>query len=179
MKTLQTIQKTCKVFQTLAKIAMILSFVWTGITLVGVLCGVVWYTGGHVYGASHEGALQLTQAAGDLQMIGVLLGDFVFALTDGLLFLFAHRYLKQELADGTPFTIAGADQVRNLGIKTIVMPLVAAILSAVIYECFCLAHPGDRDNGTAVVLGIALILFSLVLRHGAELRESSQRQTFQ
>lgn len=179
MKTLQTIQKTCKVFQTLAKIAMILSFVWAGITLVGVLCGVVWYTGGHVYGTSMENALKLAQAAGLEQMIGALLADFVFALTDGLLFFFTYRYLKQELADGTPFTLAGAEQIKSLGIKTIVMPLVAVIISAVIYECFGLAHPSDRGNGTAVVLGIALILFSLVLRHGAELRESSQQQTFQ
>ena len=55
------------------------------------------------------------------------------------------------------------------------MPLVAVIISAVIYECFDLARPGDWGNGTAVVLGIALILFSLVLRHGAELQEGSQQ----
>lgn len=171
MKTLESIQKTYQVFRTLARIAMILSFVWAGITLAGLLCGIAWRTGGHVYGISMENALKLTQTAGLGQMIGTLLADFVFALTDGLLFSFAYRYFKQELADGTPFTTQGADRVKSLGIKTIVMPLVAAILSAVIFECFGLAHPGDRGNGTAVVLGIALILFSLVLRHGAELRE--------
>lgn len=175
MKTLESIQKTYKVFKPLAKIAMILSYIWAGITLVGLLCGVVWRTGGHVYGVSVENALKLAQAAGLEQMIGALLADLVFALTDGLLFFFAHRYLKQELADGTPFTLAGAEQVKSLGIKTIVMPLVAAIISAVIYECFGLSHPGDRGNGTAVVLGIALILFSLVLRHGAELREGKEK----
>lgn len=171
MKTLESIQKTCKVFKTLAKIAMILSFIWAGITLVGLLCGIAWRTGGSVMGISMENALKLTQAIGLNQMIGTLLADFVFALTDGLLFFFAYRYFKQELADGTPFTLSGAEQVKSLGIKTIVMPLVAAIISAVIYECFGLPHPSDRGNGTAVVLGIALILFSLILRHGAELRE--------
>ncbi|WP_418751394.1 hypothetical protein [Frisingicoccus sp.] len=175
MKTLESIQKTYKVFKTLAKIAMILSFIWAGITLVGLLCGIAWCTGGHVYGISMENALRLTQAAGLGQMIGALLADFVFALTDGLLFFFTHRYLKQEQADGTPFTMAGADQVRNLGIKTIVMPLVAVTISAVIYECFGMIHPSDRGNGTAVVLGIALILFSLVLRHGAELRKEKEK----
>jgi hypothetical protein len=96
-------------------------------------------------------------------------------LTDGFLFFFANRYFKQELADGTPFTLAGARQVKSLGIKTIVMPLVAVIISAVIYECFDLTRPGDWGNGTAVVLGIALILFSLVLRYGAELREGKEK----
>lgn len=174
MKTLESIQKTYKVFKALAKIAMILSFIWAGITLVGLLCGIAWRTGGSIMGVTVENALELTQAAGLEQMIGALLADFVFALTDGLLFLFAHRYLKQESADGTPFTLAGAEQVKSLGVKTIVMPLVAAIISAVIYECFGLPHLSDRGNGTAVVLGIALILFSLVLHHGAELREGKE-----
>ena len=175
MKTLESIQKFCKVFQNLAKIAMILSLIWAGTILAGLLCGIAWRTGGSIMGVSVENALELTQAAGLEQMIGALLADFVFALTDSLLFLFAHRYFKQELADGTPFTVAGAEQVKSLGIKTIVMPLVAVIISAVIYECFDLTRPGDRGNGTAVVLGIALILFSLVLRHGAELREDSRQ----
>lgn len=175
MKTLESIQKTYKVFKTLAKIVMILSFIWAGTTLVGLLCGIAWRVGGHVYGISMENVLKLTQTVGLTQMIGALLADFVFALTDGLLFFFAYRYFKQELADGTPFTLSGAEQVKSLGIKTIVMPLVAAIISAVIYECFGLVHPSDRGNGTAVVLGIALILFSLILRHGAELREGNEK----
>lgn len=175
MKTLMSIQKTYKVFKTLAKIAMILSFIWAGTLLLGVLGGIVWQSGGNIVGVTVEDALKLTQTGAVLQMIGVLLGDFVPALTDGLLFLFALRYFKQELADGTPFTMAGADQVKNLGIKTIVMPLVAIILSAVIYECFGVTRLGDWDNGSAVVLGIALILFSLILRHGAELREENEK----
>ncbi len=173
MKTLVSIQKTYNVFKTLAKIAMILSFIWAGTLLLGVLGGIVWYNGGNIVGVPVEYALKLTETGAVLQMIGVLLGDFVPALTDGLLFLFAYRYFKQEQADGTPFTMAGAQQVKSLGIKTIVMPLAAIIISAVIYECFGVKRLGNWDNGSAVVLGIALILFSLILRHGAELREVS------
>lgn len=171
MKTLEAIQKTCKVFKTLARIAMIVSFIWAGVSLAGLLCGIAWRTGGSVAGISMEDAMELTKAGGVGQMIGVLLADLVLAVTDGILFLFAYRCLKQELEEGTPFTSSGADRVRNLGIKTIVMPLVAVILAAVIYECFGLTYTGDRGNGAAVVLGVALILFSLVLRYGAELRE--------
>lgn len=173
MKTLESIQKTYKVFETLAKIAMILSFLWAGTLLLGVLGGIVWQSGGNIVGVPVEYALKLTQTGAVLQMIGVLLGDFVPALTGGLLFLFSHRYFKQELADGTPFTASGADQVKNLGIQAIVMPLVAIIISAVIYECFGVERLGNWDNGAAVVLGIALILFSLILRHGAELQEAN------
>ncbi len=46
MNTLGKIQKTCGVFKILAKIAMILSFVWGGIGLVGLLCGIAARSGG-------------------------------------------------------------------------------------------------------------------------------------
>ena len=172
MKTLASIQKTYNVFKTLAKIAMILSFIWAGTLLLGVLGGIVWYNGGNIVGVPVEYALKLTQTGAILQMIGVLLGDFVLALTDAMLFFFALRYFKQELADGTPFTASGAEQVKNLGIKTIVMPIVAILIAAVIHSCFGVERLGNWDNGTEIVLGIALILFSLILRHGAELREA-------
>lgn len=174
MKTLESIQKTCKVFQTLAKIAMILSFILAGFMLLGVLGGLVWQLGGNIVGVPVEYALELTQTEAVLQMIGVLLGDLVIALTDALLFLFAYSYFSRELADGTPFTVTGAEQVKNLGIKTIVMPIIAIVISAVIYECFGVPRFGDWDNGASVVLGVALILFSLILRHGAELRENQK-----
>lgn len=51
---------------------------------------------------------------------------------------------KQE--EGTPFTHSGADRIKSLGIKTIVLPLVAVIISAVIYEIFGLTHSGDWNN---------------------------------
>lgn len=176
MNTLKTIQKTYNIFETLTKIGMILSFVWAGIILVGLMFGIAWQLGANIVGFPVDYALKLTETGAIFEMIGALMGDFVPALTDGLLFLFANRYLKQELADGTPFTMSGAEQVKNLGIKTIVMPLVAIIVSAVIYECFDVTRLNSWDNGAAVVLGIALILFSMILRHGAELREMSSRE---
>lgn len=41
MKSLQTIQKTFRIFQTLTKVMMVLSFVWAGLAALGLLCGVV------------------------------------------------------------------------------------------------------------------------------------------
>lgn len=169
MKALETIQKTYKVFKTLSMIAMILSFVWAGLCAIGMVCCLVWHSTGRMPVTFLTDLLR--PQGGVLGLIGILLADFVSGVTDGLLFFFTHRYFRQELADGTPFTATGAGQVKSLGIKTIVMPMVAVILSAVIDECFGLTRSDDWGNGTAVVLGVALILFSLVLRHGAELRE--------
>lgn len=177
MKHLETIQKTFKVFKTLSKVAMTLSFVACGLAGIGLLCGIVWYNGGKVYGADMEAMIRLTEATGLYQMISALLSDAVFALTDGILFLFAWRYFKAEQADGTPFTHSGADQIRSLGIKTIVMPLVAVIISAVIYGCFDMKQPADWSNAVSVVLGIVLILASLVFHYGAELEMQAKETT--
>lgn len=167
MKSLKMIQKTFKVFKKLSMLAMIVSFIAAGTALLGLLCVIEWQSEGMLgfgrYVMDFTGVTSLKQA------ICALLSDIVLALTDGLLFLFAWRYFKTEHANGTPFTHSGADQIRSLGIKTIVMPLVAVIISAVIYSCFGMTNTPDRSNTVSVVLGIVLILASLVFRYGAEL----------
>lgn len=170
MKTLETIQKTCSVFHIIAKIAMYLSFVWAGLSVLGAVCCLIWHIIGVIPGGFLEEIL-LEQNGSLIKTIGVLMSDFAFGVSDGILFFFTAEYLKQELEDGTPFTFEGAKMVMSLGIKTIVMPLVAIIISAVIYACFNISQYGNFGNGSSVILGIALILVSLILRHGAELRE--------
>ncbi|MGM9590610.1 MAG: hypothetical protein ACI3V0_10625 [Faecousia sp.] len=176
MKSLQTIQKTFGVFQVLTKIGMILSFVWAGLTALGLLCGVVWYCGGTVVGADQELLYSLTVTGGLTEMIGVLLVDMILALTDGILLFYALRYFKAEQADGTPFTQRGADQILHLGIRTIVLPLVAAILSAIVCEILALPQDAVSDWGNlnSLTMGIVLILASLIFRYGAELEEKYQ-----
>ena len=148
---------------------MSLSFIWAGLNAAGVVCCIIWHGIGVMPGGFVEEVL-LEQNGGVIKTIGVLLADFVFGVTDGILFFFAARYLKRELADGTPFTAEGAKQVMSLGVKTIVMPLVAITVYAIIYACFDLSQYDKFSNATSVVLGIALILVSLILRHGAEIR---------
>ena len=173
MKSLQTIQKTFGVMRTLTKVGMILSFVWAGLTALGLVCGVVWYNGGSVVGLDQELLYALTVTGGLGEMIAVLLVDTVFALTDGILLVFALRYFKAEQAEGTPFTKQGADRILHLGIWTIVLPLVASILAAAACQLFDQLHSAGRDWGNLSSLGtgIALILTSLIFRYGAELEE--------
>lgn len=181
MNSLHTIQKTCRVFQILAKVAMILSFVWAGLTALGALCAMVWSNGGTVIGANQELLYKLTETGGLQEMMAKLLADTVFALTDGTLFAFVYRYLKAEQADGTPFTQTGAVKIRQLGISTIVMPIVATIISSVIYGCFQAVDTADSaiyaavdhgDDFPTLLVGVVLILVSLIIRYGAELEEN-------
>ena len=103
MRSLETIQKTFRVFQSLTKVFMILSFVWAGLTAIGLLCGMVWYHGGTVIGADRELLFTLTETGGLTEMTVVLLAETVMALADGSLLAFAYRYFKTEQAAGTPF----------------------------------------------------------------------------
>ncbi len=175
MKSLNTLQKIFQVFKTLSRVAMILSFVVAGLALLGLSCAMVWRSGGTVVGVQLDTLISLTDTSGFNQMIGSLLSDTVFALTDGILFLLAFRYFSAELADGTPFTRSGADHIKRLGIQTIVLPLVGVIVSSVICSCFELPHPEDWSNSGSVSLGIVLILASLVFRYGAELEEARKQ----
>lgn len=174
MKSLETVQKTFRVFQILTKIAMILSFVWAGLSALGLLCGAVWYRSGAV-GASQELLYFLTETKGLSEMTAVLLGEAIMALTDGVLLSFACRYFKAEQADGTPFTHSGADQIKRLGIRTIVLPLVAVIVIAVIFAVFDVPQPANSDwsNISSVSTGIVLILASIIFRYGADLEEKA------
>ncbi|MGN1014155.1 MAG: hypothetical protein ACI4PM_02225, partial [Butyricicoccus sp.] len=158
MKSLQTIQKTVRIVQILAKIAMILSFVWAGLAALGMLCGIVWYCGGAVVGVDQELLYFLTETGGLSEMIGTLLADTIFALTDGILLAFACQYLKTEQEDGTPFTKRGAKQIKSLGIRTIVLPLVAVILASVVYTIFDVPQTVGNDWGNLsnVTMGIVL-----------------------
>lgn len=167
IKSLEAIQKTFRLFKTLSMLAMIVSFIAAGTALLGLLCVLEWKSEGMLgFGKS---VMVLTGTDSLKPAICVLLSDAVFALTSGVLGLFAWNYFKAEQANGTPFTHRGADQLKNLGIKTIIIPLAAIVISAVIYQCFDAAPAVEWSNAVSVVLGAMMILVSLVFRYGAEL----------
>ncbi|MBS7314832.1 MAG: hypothetical protein KIG74_00295 [Clostridiaceae bacterium] len=173
MNSLTTIQKTFHVFQILTKIAMILCFVGAGLCLLSLLCGVVWYCGGTVVGADQATLYRLTASNGLRDLIAACLTSSILTLTDGVLFAFAMRYFMAEQADGTPFTQQGAVRIRRLGIRTIVLPMVAAVLCAIVCSLCDLPRNtgGDWNGFFSIALGIGLILTSLIFRYGADLEE--------
>ncbi|MDD5944339.1 MAG: hypothetical protein PUD43_01290 [Clostridia bacterium] len=173
MKSLETIQKAFRVFRILSKIAMIISFVSFGLALLGVICSIIWGNGGAVFGTGAELTLKLTETSAIGEMTGMLIADAVFALTDGILFLYAYMYFSMEQKDGTPFTKSGADFLRKLGIMTIVLPIIAGVVYVIVHEFIGTASAGDYSNEASVTLGVVLIIVSLVLRYGADLEEQN------
>ena len=154
---------------------MILCFVGSGLLLLGLICGIVISSTGAVISGNMETLYRLTSSASFFEMVGSLLAELVLTLTEALLFAYAYKYLSQELIDGTPFTEMGVIMVRKLGTKLIVMPIVAAVIAATIYASFGI-DAAEPDNGASVVMGIALILVSMILRYGAELEQSNKGQ---
>ena len=169
MKFLQTIQKTFRVFQILAKIAYIFSIVGASVCAVGVLCFAVQSSGGHVFSLFGEPIAFYVGREDMNQAMAVLLSDLVHLSTGAILLAFAGRYFKTEQAEGTPFTENGANLIRMLGIHCIWMPIVSIAIASVITVSLGAEGTGDISNLPSVVTGVVLILASLIFRYGAEL----------
>ncbi|MDO4482290.1 MAG: hypothetical protein Q4C14_06145 [Bacillota bacterium] len=173
MKSLDTIQKTFRVFQIITKIAYILSIVGASICAVGVLCVITWQNGGQVFSLLGEPIVFYGGTEGIRGALSALLTDMIFLITDAVLLFFAGRYIKTELAEGTPFTENGANIIRKLGIRFIYMPIVAAVISAVITVCLDVQERGDVSNLPGLITGLVLILASVIFRYGAELERKA------
>lgn len=87
----------------------------------------------------------------------VLIGSAVVAFL-------AYRYFKRVIEAGTPFTFAGANELRTLGIVSLAIALAQAIAAAIILKT-------DFSIGSNLAPGIAFLVVSVIFRHGAELRE--------
>ena len=177
MKTLQSIQKTFRVFQILAKIAFIFSIIGASCCALGALCVGVWNNGGQVFSLFGQPIIAFAQGENLRQAYGVMLSDLVYLTTDAILLGLAGQFFKTEQAAGTPFTEDGANRIRKLGIHCIWLPIVAAVLVSVIAVCLDVEPDGDAGNLPGLVTGLVLILASLIFRYGAQLETQNRSLT--
>ena len=145
IETREKVQKIFRVFRILTKLGMIMTFVWAGITLLGLLFFLVWCAGGRVMGLNGETLMTFMKTGAVNEVIGTLLADLFMALSDGFLLTMACRYFAHEEAGGTPFT-------------AVIMAIAAPGKDL----------PGD-GNLTGLITGILLITASVIFRYGAEL----------
>lgn len=171
MQQLERIQKTFHVFQILTKIAYVFSIVGAVFCAVGALCAFSWYTGGQVFSLFGEPVTIFSSGKGMNEMLAVLLADFIMITSEAILLSFANRYLKAEQAEGTPFSEAGAEQLKRLGIRCIWLPIVAMVVASVIGVSFNVDRLDAYSNLPSLATGIVLILASMIFRYGAALEE--------
>lgn len=180
MKKLQTIQTLCRVASIMSKIAFIVALASACICAVGLIClplgsGEVFKLGGvSIYALlklGSEEAIGLAAAA--------LAGWLVVCIGEAVLARFAERYFKNELQAGTPFTAAGAREMKRLGILTIALPCGCSLLATIIYSIAAeFAQVASKDvsfsSEGSVALGIMFIVMSLICEYGAECKENRE-----
>ena len=172
MKTLQTVQKTFRVFQILAKIAFIFSIVGASLCAVGALCSVAGLTGGSGLTVFGQPVMSFGSSSVNY-VLAALLSDMVILIGDAILLGFTGRYLALEQAEGTPFTENGANSIRRLGIRYIYIPIVTAVIASLIILAFDAGYERDISNLPELTTGIVLIITSLIFHYGAELEQKS------
>ncbi len=108
------------------------------------------------------------------QIVGTLTAAAVSLLFGGIITAFVYRYFTAELKEGTPFTNAGADKIKQLGIIEIVLSVISMGIVDGIYEKIGLAEWNRFDDAGGITLGICLILLAMVVRYGAELEQKTR-----
>lgn len=170
MSNLEKVQKAMRVLQILSKIVLV--FACVGIvlaTITGILVAA------DVLNMENQFLhfLSVTADIGKEQLVGTLISADISLVSGGAITIFVYRYFTAELKEGTPFTSAGADRIKQLGIITIVLSVISAWITGGIYEKISLTE-WNRFNDTGdIVFGICLILLSMVVRYGAELEHKN------
>lgn len=171
MKSLKSIQKTYQALQILVRAAMYFCLVGASMCLAGALCAAAGHTSGKVFGLLGQplifdaGEKDWNTALLELLSGALLLGEETIVL------FFAERYLKTGRTEGTPFTENGARRLCRLGIRCIYLPIVASVMVAVLRACLNAEGAAVVQHMSGVGVGVLLILFSLILRYGAELEK--------
>ncbi len=179
--------KTLKTIQTLSKIGKILSIIARVCCMIGgIACAVTAGLLG-IYGEKaisiakdnanqidDEQARQIVENLTNPMMITIIAIAAAFCFAGAVVARFATNYFKNEIEDGTPFTMRGAKELMRLGIIYIAVNLgvsiVAGSVFAIVSKSWELADKYEF-NGMSIGLGIVFIIVSLICRYGAELTE--------
>ena len=168
-KSLAILQKCARIFSVLARIALIVSIAGAVTGLAATMLWTRWNTAPAADIPAIAQLFALIDQGTYYKTLALLIDDTITCAMAAPLYGAVLRYLKAELADGTPFTDSGAAALRRLGVLTIVLPIISLALRTIPYSAFAVALPGDRSNVETVIPGIMLILMSVVCRYGAEL----------
>lgn len=180
MKTLTTIQKLAKVGRVLSKIVYIFSMIGAigsavGIALVAAMGDkALSMSGDFVNQLGDEEAIAAIRSANLPSMIIPMVVGLAFCVAEAVISKFAENYFKNELADGTPFTLRGAKELMRLGIIQVAVSLgTSVVCGTVVGIASTLVSDLDKVEleGVSIGIGITFIVVSLLCRLGAEMTE--------
>ena len=173
MKSLDKLLKRVRLFSYLTLVVTIFFCVYSVLKLISVA---LYYAQAridstflqNIIGYVDYGSFSLTSAH--------VWSDFVYALADIFSFGVVYKYLRGVLEEGTPFTHHSAKHVMYLGIKTMVLPIIAETIAVIIYVAFgeYSHYSTHMPISVSIIFGIVLLLVALLIRHGAELKEETE-----
>lgn len=164
LSKLQTLYKVAKVLSMIVFVCCIIGFV--SCLLSCLLIGVV----GDEMVAS---IMEFTEESlSKEQAICTLIGSVISCGAEIAVSYLAYRYFKNELAEGTPFTIRGSKELFRLGWISIVVSVVTTCVIAIAYVIYNAAIGLDTkvtvESGSSIGLGITFIIVSLIYKCVAE-----------
>ena len=86
----------------------------------------------------------------------------------GVHYFFVSRFFVHSLRHGIPFTHEGAKEVHLLGMESVLLPILAWIISAIAYAGIRTPFMLWEISVYEIVLGFALILVSYVMDYGTD-----------
>lgn len=160
--------------QTLYKVAKVLSMIVFVCSIIGFVacllsCLLIGTFGDEIVASIAEIS---NNAFNKEETICVLISSIISCGAEIAISYFAYRYFKNELNDGTPFTIRGSKELLRLGCITIAVSFVVIIAVAMVYLIFSAINGLDTsvsvEGSSLIGLGIAFIIISLIYRCVAE-----------
>ncbi len=183
MKTLDTIQKFAKVGKILCKIIFIFSLIGGIGSAIGIFSLAIIPEGLQIGDTTIRGLIEESAEVSLGTCYASMATSMILCAGEAVLCKIAEKYFINELAAGTPFTLAGSKEMLRLGICTIAIPLGSQLVAAIVYGIFKLAMKDVAALDSSVFgsgsvgLGIMFLVTSLLCRHGAEIAEKEQDQT--
>ncbi|MBO7400975.1 MAG: hypothetical protein J6U75_07185 [Clostridia bacterium] len=172
-KTLKTIQTLCKVGRILSKITFIICIVGAALCVAGIISLAVIPEGIKFDGLTIQGLVQKHAGVSVNTCYAAMAAGIALCAGGAVLAKFEELYFKRELASGTPFTFDGAKELIRLGVLTIAIPAVAALVAAIIFGVMRAVLPDVDEIKYNIRLylgmGIGYIFAGLLCRYGAEL----------
>lgn len=165
MKSLEKVQKICKVLKILAKIVFVCSIV--SASLFAVLTVVFAIIGKNLDVVDFFASIDLPYDY--YSLLGLLICLVVESCFSIAMYSYVVKFYDLELSLGNPFDKPLIKEMRKLGILHIVFPLVSSLVCDIISAIFG-AYSYGTSMWSGVTLGIVYLLLSCVIEYGSELK---------
>lgn len=178
MKTLNIIQRLCKIAKIFSKIVYVCCIVGFVGCVVGAVAMAFGVHMAEIKGFSLKSILQNEAGVAEGTIWAAIAVGAVLCVGEFFVARKAYAYFANELLEGTPFTMTGAKELLRLGISAVWIPvasvLSAQIVQAIIAQFFEGVESIALDSFESIATGIMLIVCSLLCRYGAELRDEKR-----